>query len=69
MAPADAPAAYAAAQRAPELAAPATPNERALIEAMATRYGPSQQKPTADVDADFASSWARSDTWIRASRF
>lgn len=29
----------------------------------------SQQKPTADVDADFASSWARSDTWIRASRF
>ena len=27
------------------------------------------QQPTADVDADFASSWARSDTWIRASRF
>lgn len=25
--------------------------------------------PTADVDAAFAASWARADTWIRASRF
>jgi tetratricopeptide (TPR) repeat protein len=28
-----------------------------------------QGKSTADVDADMAESWARSDTWIRASRF
>ena len=28
-----------------------------------------QKKTTADVDADFAASWSRSDTWIRASRF
>lgn len=28
-----------------------------------------QGKPTADVEAAFAKSWARSDTWIRASRF
>jgi len=25
--------------------------------------------PTTDVDADLAASWARADTWIRASRF
>jgi tetratricopeptide (TPR) repeat protein len=29
----------------------------------------SQGKPTADVDADLQTSWSRSDTWIRASRF
>ncbi len=28
-----------------------------------------QGRPTAEVVADFARSWARSDTWIRASRF
>jgi tetratricopeptide (TPR) repeat protein len=28
-----------------------------------------QRKPTADVDADLANSLARSDTWIRGSRF
>jgi tetratricopeptide (TPR) repeat protein len=28
-----------------------------------------QKKSTADVDADLASSWARSDTWLRWSRF
>jgi tetratricopeptide (TPR) repeat protein len=28
-----------------------------------------QGKPTAEVDADLAKSWARADTWIRASRF
>ena len=28
-----------------------------------------QGKPTADVDADLSTSWSRSDTWIRASRF
>jgi tetratricopeptide (TPR) repeat protein len=28
-----------------------------------------QGKSTADVDKDFARSWARADTWIRASRF
>ena len=28
-----------------------------------------QGKPSADVDADLAASWSRSDTWIRASRF
>ena len=28
-----------------------------------------QDKPTADVDADFKASWSRADTWIRASRF
>ncbi|HSG01518.1 MAG TPA: hypothetical protein VLA20_10315, partial [Vicinamibacterales bacterium] len=28
-----------------------------------------QGKSTADVDADMAESWARADTWIRASRF
>jgi tetratricopeptide (TPR) repeat protein len=28
-----------------------------------------QGKPTAEVDADFEKSWARADTWIRASRF
>jgi tetratricopeptide (TPR) repeat protein len=28
-----------------------------------------QGKPTAEVDADLAKSWSRSDTWIRASRF
>lgn len=28
-----------------------------------------QQKPIADVDAEFEASWARSDTWIRSSRF
>jgi hypothetical protein len=28
-----------------------------------------QGKPSADVDADLAASWARSDTWLRASRF
>lgn len=28
-----------------------------------------QRKPTADVDADLAASWARSDTWLRGSRF
>jgi tetratricopeptide (TPR) repeat protein len=28
-----------------------------------------QGKSSAEVDADFAASWARSDTWIRASRF
>jgi tetratricopeptide (TPR) repeat protein len=28
-----------------------------------------QGKPTSDVDKDLAASWARSDTWIRASRF
>jgi tetratricopeptide (TPR) repeat protein len=28
-----------------------------------------QGKSTTDVDADLAASWARSDTWIRASRF
>jgi tetratricopeptide (TPR) repeat protein len=26
-------------------------------------------RPSAEVDADFAASWSRSDTWIRASRF
>ena len=28
-----------------------------------------QGKTDAAVDADFAASWSRSDTWIRASRF
>ena len=28
-----------------------------------------QGKPTADVDKDLAQAWARSDTWIRSSRF
>jgi tetratricopeptide (TPR) repeat protein len=28
-----------------------------------------QGKPTADVDAELEKAWARSDTWIRASRF
>ena len=28
-----------------------------------------QGKPTAEVEKDFEASWARSDTWIRASRF
>jgi tetratricopeptide (TPR) repeat protein len=28
-----------------------------------------QKKPTADVAADLDASWARSDTWLRASRF
>jgi tetratricopeptide (TPR) repeat protein len=28
-----------------------------------------QGKPTGEVDADFQSSWSRSDAWIRASRF
>jgi tetratricopeptide (TPR) repeat protein len=28
-----------------------------------------QGKPTAEVDADLAASWARSDTWLQASRF
>ena len=28
-----------------------------------------QGKPTAEVDKDLAASWARSDTWLRASRF
>ena len=28
-----------------------------------------QGKPTAEVEADFTKSWARSDTWIRGSRF
>ena len=28
-----------------------------------------ENKPTTDVDADLAKSWARSDTWLRASRF
>jgi hypothetical protein len=28
-----------------------------------------QGKPTADVESDLHSSWSRSDTWIRASRF
>ena len=28
-----------------------------------------QGKSSPDVDADFDASWARSDTWIRASRF
>jgi tetratricopeptide (TPR) repeat protein len=28
-----------------------------------------QGKPTADVDKQFAAAWARSDVWIRASRF
>jgi tetratricopeptide (TPR) repeat protein len=28
-----------------------------------------QGKPTTDVDLDLAASWARADTWIRASRF
>jgi tetratricopeptide (TPR) repeat protein len=28
-----------------------------------------QQKSSPEVDADFKASWARSDTWIRASRF
>ena len=28
-----------------------------------------QGKPTADVDKDLAASWARSDTWLRGSRF
>ena len=28
-----------------------------------------QSKATTEVDADLAASWARSDTWIRASRF
>ncbi|MEZ5317944.1 MAG: hypothetical protein R2752_11135 [Vicinamibacterales bacterium] len=28
-----------------------------------------QGKPTADVDADLARSWARSDTWLRGSRY
>jgi tetratricopeptide (TPR) repeat protein len=28
-----------------------------------------QGRPTSEVDADFEKSWARSDTWIRASRF
>jgi tetratricopeptide (TPR) repeat protein len=28
-----------------------------------------QGKPTTDVDAEFEASWARSDTWIRTSRF
>jgi tetratricopeptide (TPR) repeat protein len=28
-----------------------------------------QGKPTADVDTDLASSWSRSDSWLRASRF
>jgi tetratricopeptide (TPR) repeat protein len=28
-----------------------------------------QGKPTADVDREFARSWARSDTYLRASRF
>jgi hypothetical protein len=28
-----------------------------------------QSKTDASVDADFAASWSRSDTWIRASRF
>jgi tetratricopeptide (TPR) repeat protein len=28
-----------------------------------------QGKPTTEVDADLASSWARADTWLRASRF
>ena len=28
-----------------------------------------QGKPSAEVDADLAASWSRSDTWIRSSRF
>jgi hypothetical protein len=28
-----------------------------------------QGKPYAEVDKDFEASWARSDTWIQASRF
>jgi len=28
-----------------------------------------QGKPTAEVDADLVKAWARSDTWVRASRF
>ena len=28
-----------------------------------------QSKPTTDLDADLAASWARADTWIRGSRF
>ncbi len=28
-----------------------------------------QKKPAAEVEKDFQQSWARSDTWIRASRF
>ncbi len=60
MAPADGPAAYAAAQRALELATHATPNERALIEAMATRYGPSFDEETrAQFDRAYADAMAR----------
>ena len=28
-----------------------------------------QEKPTGEVDADFKTSWSRSDTWLRSSRF
>ena len=28
-----------------------------------------QGKPTAEIDAAFEKAWARSDTWIRSSRF
>ncbi len=58
MDPADAPAAHAAATRAVALAADVTAGERALIEAMATRYLPQAPEDRSALDQAFAEAMA-----------
>jgi tetratricopeptide (TPR) repeat protein len=59
MSPADAPAAYYAAQKALALASGATPREQALIEALAARYSADGTAARAQLDAAYADAMER----------